>query len=675
MPVIGEDGKQVSPFAGIASLSEAQRKDYYYSMLLEMDVLENTLRGVRYDRRYTSDSRPSAYRFIALLKTDETKNFLRKLINSERADAGTENAEYTKMRKDAYSYFLCVHEAAAELDYQEKQLRKLIMLRNVMNDAAGVKGKEEKYEIARQMYEQEESNYKSKYLPKQEKAKRLEHIHLPELEVELASILAAKKSCGVLLDQMPGALIDRGFSDKAGDIPLADVKDRISRNLERVNEMGLSGAAAERSESIQPRIDALKISLDAKLGNLQRQAAANKNASGNWYVRTKGPADSSSIKDTLGRLYNAEDARRAGNTRWYTTMVSEGQKLRNLLEGKNDKGAPLQNVTVEMLKSQARAAKAAAQKYLDEKAGQIRLFPSPMRTRRLNEARELLRKARELEESFTNAKLGTMIDQSLKSETDSAKLSTAKSAEEIQWSYDTRKVPMVQAKIRDEVASAMGINGPAEDPLDEIINISAERNRNDIMNNLSRSGKEGKSIDQITYELESNRRSVTHKQMEAGAKNTGVNMITYQEMMKHELDRNRIKNPAALDKLRKKETDEYIAEFKQTLSRCGISVGDYAEMTENVSSRKEADVRKGLQQLAGMAERAQAHGVSRDAFIRGAVKSSEFFWEQDLNEVSDINRVAGMIRLSSADLVSERTIDAAMGRWKAAVKEQGQMQK
>ena len=176
MPVIGEDGKQVSPFAGIASLSEAQRKDYYYSMLLEMDVLENTLRGVRYDRRYTSDSRPSAYRFIALLKTDETKNFLRKLINSEHADAGTENAEYTKMRKDAYSYFLCVHEAAAELDYQEKQLRKLIMLRNVMNDAAGVKGKEEKYEIARQMYEQEESNYKSKYLPKQEKAKRLEHI-------------------------------------------------------------------------------------------------------------------------------------------------------------------------------------------------------------------------------------------------------------------------------------------------------------------------------------------------------------------------------------------------------------------------------------------------------------------------------------------------------------------
>ena len=146
-------------------------------------------------------------------------------------------------------------------------------------------------------------------------------------------------------------------------------------------------------------------------------------------------------------------------------------------------------------------------------------------------------------------------------------------------------------------------------------------------------------------------------------------------MMKQELDRNRIKNPAALDKLRKKETDEYIAEFKQTLSRCGISVGDYAEMTENVSSRKEADVRKGLQQLAGMAERAQAHGVSRDAFIRGAVKSSEFFWEQDLNEVSDINRVAGMIRLSSADLVSERTIDAAMGRWKAAVKEQGQMQK
>ena len=79
MPVIGEDGNPVSAFAAIASLSEADRKDYYYAMLLQMEAFENSMRGLRYDRRYGSSSRPSAYRFLTFLKTDETKSLLNKL--------------------------------------------------------------------------------------------------------------------------------------------------------------------------------------------------------------------------------------------------------------------------------------------------------------------------------------------------------------------------------------------------------------------------------------------------------------------------------------------------------------------------------------------------------------------------------------------------------------------
>ncbi len=676
MPVIGEDGKPVSPFAGIASLSEAQRKDYYYAMLLEMDVLENTLRGVRFDRKYGSDSLPSEYRFVAFNKTDETRNFLRTLINPEQADAGAGDAKYTQMRKDAYRYYVCLRNAMTELDFQERQVRELITLRDNMNAVAGVKGKEEEYETARALFEKKESIYKSKFLPNQEKAKRLEHIHLPELEVELANVLAARKSCGILVDQMPGALIDQGLSDTNVNVPLADVKDRISRNMKRIEDMGLSGAAQARTQDIGPRMEALQLSLNVKLGKLQQQAAANKQAPGKWYTQVKGPAASGNVKATLDRLYNGDDAKREGNTEWYKSMVTMGKNLRNLLEGKDDKGNRLKtDVTVGMLKSQARLAKAAAQKYLDEKGKQIRPFPSAMRTRRLNEARELLRKARELEESFTKDKLGGMIERDLKSSCDREKLSTARSKDEIQWSYDTKMVPVVQAKIRDEVVSEMGMDDRNLSSIDEVINISEERNRNDIMLNLSRSGKEGKSIDQITGELEMNRRTVTNRQLKDGAKKAGVSETSYQEIMKRELDINRIERPSDLDELRRKKTDQYVAEFKQMLSRCGISTGRYSEMTENVSSRKEADVRKGLRQLSEMAAKAEEKGIKRETFIHSAVKSSEFFWEQDLNDVCDINRIAGAIKLSSADLVSEKAIDAAMNRWKAAQKEQKQVQK
>ena len=670
MPVIGEDGNPVSAFAAIASISEADRKDYYYAMLLQMEAFENSMRGLRYDRRYGTSSRPSAYRFLTFLKMDETKSFLNKLIDSDRADAGAENAEYVKMRKEAYSYHLSLREAASELNYQENQVRKLISLKKIMDDASGVKGKEEKYKVAKQMYEEEERSYKSRYLPKQEDAKRLEHIHLPELEVELASVLAAKKHCNNLIDQMPGALIDRSLSDKAGDVPLQDVKDRIARNMQRVGEMGLKGAAAERNARLKPMLDALHRVQDGKIAELTAQAAEHKNAPGNWYVREKGPVAAGDIKTTLDNLYNQSDARRTSNTRWYTGMVTEGKKLKNLLEGKDEHGVPVRNVTAEMLKEQARAAKAAAQRYLDEKADQFRPFPSPMRTRRLNEARALLEKARRLEEGFTNAKLGTLIDMDLQEKCGAERLVTAKAANKARQNDDEKKVAKVQGKIREGIVAEISGNA-ADDPLlDEPLNINAERNRNDILNNLSKTGKEGKSIDQITEELVADRITVTRQQMKDGAKKAGVNVTSYQEMMDRELERNRIQNPADLDEKRSKKTNQYIEEFRQTLRRCGISLNDYADMTENVSSRHEEDVREGLKQLSEMAETAQAHGVSREAFIRDAVSSSKFFWEEDINDVHNIAKTAGMIKLSTADLENEETIEAAMGRWNAQVKKQ-----
>ena len=158
--------------------------------------------------------------------------------------------------------------------------------------------------------------------------------------------------------------------------------------------------------------------------------------------------------------------------------------------------------------------------------------------------------------------------------------------------------------------------------------------------------------------------------MKNGAKKAGVNVTSYQEMMDRELERNRIQNPADLDEKRSKKTNQYIEEFRQTLRRCGISLNDYADMTENVSSRHEEDVREGLKQLSEMAETAQAHGVSREAFIRDAVSSSKFFWEEDINAVHNIAKTAGMIKLSTADLENEEIIEAAMGRWNAQVKKQ-----
>ena len=147
-------------------------------------------------------------------------------------------------------------------------------------------------------------------------------------------------------------------------------------------------------------------------------------------------------------------------------------------------------------------------------------------------------------------------------------------------------------------------------------------------------------------------------------------MRSPRKLLKRTKRRQKTKKKKRKTKKRSKKTNQYIEEFRQTLRRCGISLNDYADMTENVSSRHEEDVREGLKQLSEMAETAQAHGVSREAFIRDAVSSSKFFWEEDINDVHNIAKTAGMIKLSTADLENEETIEAAMGRWNAQVKKQ-----
>lgn len=667
MPVIDENEVQVSPFAGIASLTKEQRNDYYYAMYLEMDVLENLLRGLRFDRKYDFASLPRDYHMMSLYRVDETKKFLNHLLDSKDSDVSTQN--YEQARKDAYRFYLSLNEIVTELVYQEGELQKLMQLRNVMNDASGVEGKEEKYRLAKELYEKEERRYKAKFLPAQAMAVRLEDIHLPELEVELASIRAAKTCCERLYKQLPGALIDKPLSGSK-NTPLADVKKSIADNLAQIDAMGLSGAFQKRKDAMKPKEVEALAALTAKKAVLKAQADADKLAPGKWYVRVKGKGASDSLKTTLDSLNNATDQARTGNSREYRKMVDEAKKLRNLLEGKDEKGVLLQNVTVAMLKAQAEAVKNAANDYLREKRGQTRIIPSRMRTRRMNGANALVVQVSRLEENFTDDWMASQITAGFNDKYKAEKVAVGVPLVQAHRDYDKKNVRAVQEAIRNEVMSDMGMKDPGADPLEEIIstnlNIGEEQNKNNIQYNLSRTGKEGKTIDRITGELQANRNSVMEQQMKDGAKKMNVSETTYQELMK-QAQSDKAQRPSQLDGYRKKKTDEYMGEFTHLLERCGSRTSEYADMTNLLNSDDEAEVRDGFMMLMDMANRAQTRGVRRDVFIRSAVQASRYFCEEGRGDVDDISMMAGKLKLIPDNLKDEASIDALMGKWRTTI--------
>ena len=655
MPVLGEDNKPVSAFSALTSLPAETQKDYYHYLLVEMDQLDNALGRMRYEHDMPVESYPFAYTATPIINAQDTRDFAQTLASSEYEGDSAERHFFEQIKADRYYNSLKAFTDA--LDLQEQKLRDLMEKRDVMNDTSPED--EEDYKKAVKTYQDAEAAYKKNYLPDQTKALRMEHIHLPELEVELANLTALKRSAARVLECLPGALTANGLGDPENpdkDIPIADVRNRIQQNVNEMHRLEMDGFGAKHKASVPAQIDVIRKAHEANKISLQASQDIAKQQPENWYLNRKGEEKQKDLENILDRLYTPTDKARKDNSTKYKKMVEEAEKLQKLLETK--RGKDLGTAENGELRSQITEARRAAEEYRQAKSKQFRPFPTDLRTRRLEESEKLLNMLDQMEKELD--KVGPEIDAETKTKANRLEWECRDKIDAVQREFRKPVVSKLQTEMAKNIEDKFFA---AEDP-DDVINISAEQNRRIAVSGIKKTGPKGRTRMEINSDLAAGAANELNAQLEEGAKKQNVTVLDYKKMIRKSKPES---YPVDFDNKRKVTTEKLVKDFRKFLKKSGVSEDRYAQMTQNFASRDPEEVRQGLRELNALgdlaAQKEPDAAKKKDVktqFIEKAIRNSTYMFEYDINDCADMVKQASKMKLVPSALGTAEAEDTAL---------------